>query len=222
MRIATTQCNKYGQPEFSLALEQNKILEADIQWLVRWLESEVAAGKRFKSGETIQIGWMLTKVESFEDGMLKVCEPDMVSFPIKFIDSVTTTLNHLRFQKMVAESVGVADQLLFSPLNHSAISCNWFKEHIGFFMERFEPKGSDSGWFIGCDDPNHDHQNSNNLERKSLYELITRCEKRIMQYLALPTGISVYVRDGAPSFYREQVQLPILPNSYLAASLSQK
>jgi hypothetical protein len=222
MRKTTTNCNKYGQPEFSVAFEQDKVLENDIQWFIRWLESEVAEGKRFLPGETIQVGWMIAKVESFEDGKLKICEPDMESFPVKFVDSVGTTLNHLRFQKMVAESIGLADKLLFSPLHHSAITCKRFKEHVGFFMDRLEPKATDSGWFIGCDDPRHDHQNPNNLERKSLYELVVRYESSITQYLALPAGISAHIRDGVPSFYRKETKLPILPNSYLAASLLRK
>lgn len=222
MRKTTTSCSNYSRPEFSVAFEQDKVLESDVEWLVHWLESEVANGKRFLPGETIQIGWMITKVESHKEGLLKICEPDMESFPIKFIDSVVSTLNHLRFQKMVVESIGAADELLFSPFHHSAIACNRFKDHVGFFMGRVEPKDDDSGWFVGCDDPNHDHQDVNNLERKSLYELVVRNHWGITQYLALPAGISVHVRDGMPSFYRGESQLPLLPSSYLGASLSRK
>lgn len=222
MRRTTTNCGKYGQQEISVAFEQQQALEGDVKWLLEWLESEVANGRRFLPSETIQIGWMLTKLETFEEGILKICEPDMKAFPIKFVDSVTNTLTHLRFQKMVAESIGVADELSFAPLMHSAITCNWFREHIGIFMDRFSPKDSDSGWFIGCDDPNHDHQDQKNLQRKSLYELALRHDQNIIPYLALPAGISVHVRDGVPSFHRAEKQLAILPNSYLAASLSRK
>jgi len=222
MRGTTTNCGKYGQQEISIAYEQEKVLESDVKWLLEWLECQVANGRRFLPSETIQIGWMLTKLEPFEDGILKICEPDMEAFPVNFVDSVTNTLTHLRLQKMVAESVGVVDELSCPPLIHSAITCNWFGEHIGIFMDRFSSKDSDSGWFIGCDDPNHDHQNQNNLQRKSLYELVVRNERNILPYLALPAGISVHVRDGVPSFHRGEKQLAILPNSYLAASLSRK
>jgi hypothetical protein len=222
MRGTTTNCGKYGQQEISVAYEQEKVLESDVKWLLEWLGSEVANGRRFLPSETIQIGWTLTKFEPFEDGILKICEPDMKSFPVKFVDSVTHTLTHLRFQKMVAESIGVANELSFPALNQSAITCNWFKEHIGIFMDRLKPKDSDSGWFIGCDDPNHDHQDQNNLQRKSLYELVVRHDRNIIPYLGLPAGISVHVRDSVPSFHRGEKQLAILPNSYLAASLSRK
>jgi hypothetical protein len=222
MKGITTNCSKYGQQEISVAYEQEKVLESDVKWLLEWLESEVTNGRRFLPSETIQIGWMLTKLEPFGDGILKIYEPDMKSFPVKFVDSVTHTLTHLRFQKMVAESIGVADELSFPPLNHSAVTCNRFREHVGIFMDRLKPKDSDSGWFIGCDDPNHDHQDRNNLRRKSLYELVVRHEQSIISYLALPAGISVHIRDGVPSFRRGEKQLAILPNSFLAASHSRK
>src|SRR5712664_3470359 len=106
MRGTTTNCSKYGQQEISVAYEPAKVLEGDVKWLLEWLESEVANGRRFLPGETIQIGWMLTKLETFGESILKICEPDMKAFPIKFVDSVTNTLTHLRFQKMVAESIG--------------------------------------------------------------------------------------------------------------------
>ena len=222
MRRTTENCGKYGQQEISVAYEQERVLESDVKWLLEWLESEVANGRRFLPGETVQIGWMLTKLEPFENENLRICEPDMKSFPVKFVDSVANTLAHLRLQKMVAESIGVADELSFPPLMHSAITCNWFREHIGIFMDRFSPKDSDSGWFIGCDDPNHDHQDQRNLQRKSLYELVVRHDQNIIPYLALPAGISVHVRGGVPSFHRGEESLAILPNSFLAASLSKR
>ena len=222
MRRTTTNCGKYGQQEISVAFEQRQVLEGDVKWLIEWLESEVANGRRFLPGKTIQIGWMITKIDELEDRLLKISEPDMKAFPVNFVDSVTNTLTHLRLQKMVAESVGIVDELSYPPLNHSAITCNWFREHVGFYMDRLSPKDSDSGWFIGCDDPNHDHQDPKHLQRKSLYELVVRHDRNIIPYLALPAGISAHIRNGVPSFHRGEKELAILPNSYLAVSLSRK
>src|SRR5690349_16550004 len=102
MRRTTINCSKYGQPEISVTFEQKQVLEDDVKWLLEWLESEVANGRRFLPSQTIQIGWMITRVEPLEDGVLKICEPDMEAFPVNFVDSVTNTLTHLRLQKMVA------------------------------------------------------------------------------------------------------------------------
>jgi hypothetical protein len=222
MRVTTKNCGEYGQREISVAYDAELVLEIDVKWLVGWLESETANGRRFLASETIQIGWMVTKLETFNDGMIEICEPDMKAFPVKFVSSVTNTLIHLRFQKMVAESIGCGKELSFPSLRQSAITCNSIGRRAGVFMDRLSPKDNDSGWFVGCVDSNHDHQDPKNLLRKSLYEIVVRDEPIILRYLALPPGISVYIRDGIPVFRRGGNDLAILQNSFLAASLSKK
>jgi hypothetical protein len=221
-RATTTGCGKYSHPEISVAYDPDQVLDSDVNWLLEWLEAEVAVGRKFFPDETIQLGWMVMKIAAFRDGILKVCEPDMKTFPARFIDSVTNTLSHLRFQKMTSESIGVENELVFSSLTDSAITCTWFGEHTGVFMNRLSPNDSDSGWFIGCDDKNHDHQDSNNLLLKSVYELVVVYEQSIIPYLALPPGISVHVCNGIPILHRKDKELAIRPNSYLAALLLRK
>src|SRR5437660_6277255 len=111
MKETTKHCSKYSQQEISFAYDPNRVLEGDAKWLLEWLESEVAKGRRFLPGETVQIGWMVTKLEASEDEILKICEPDMKALPVKFVDSVTNTLTHWRLQKMVAESIGLETEL---------------------------------------------------------------------------------------------------------------
>jgi hypothetical protein len=222
MRVTTKHCAKYGQRDISVAYDEHLVLESDVTWLLGWLESEAANGRRFLAGETIQIGWMVTKLETFEDGMLEICEPDMKAFPVKFVNSVTNTLIHLRFQKMVVESIGCEQEFCFPSLRQTAITCNSVGKHAGIFMDRMSPRDNDSGWFIGCVDPNHNHQEPTNLARKSLYEIVVRYEPIITSYLAIPPGISVYIRDGIPVFHRGESKLAILSDSFLAASLSKK
>jgi hypothetical protein len=213
MRIVTKNCGKFGHPEFSIVCDADAV---GIDWLLNWLESEVATGKHFLPNQTIQIGWMMVRVESFEDRMIKICEPDMVSFPIRFIDSVTQTLRYLSLQRFVAESVGLQNEIDFSSLMQCATICNWLKENNGVFLDRIIPDGNVSGWFIGCDDPKHDHNDGVNLELKSLYEIVTRYDASILPYLALPPGVSVNLKSF-PRICRNGRPLEVLPNSYLAS-----
>jgi hypothetical protein len=222
MRVTTKHCAKYGQREISVAYDENLVLESDVNWLLGWLESEAARGRRFLASETIQIGWMVTKLETFKGGMLEICEPDMKAFPVKFVNSVTNTLIHLRFQKMVVESIDCAQEFSIPSLRQTAITCNSLGEHAGVFMDRHVPKDNDSGWFVGCADSRHDHQDLKNLRVMSLYEIVVCHEPVIIRYVALPPGISVLIRDGVPCFHHGDKELKILPNSYLAASLSKK
>jgi len=59
-------------------------------------------------------------------------------------------------------------------------------------MDRAEPEGQDSGCFLGCDDPGHDHNDAGVLKRASLYEIGCRVPG-IVQFCALPPGSNISV-----------------------------
>jgi hypothetical protein len=74
-------------------------------------ESYITSGARLNIGETMQIGWMLVRIEEGAAGALRLTEPDMKSFPIHFIDFVDRTLVHLRNQNDVVRSLSAAVDL---------------------------------------------------------------------------------------------------------------
>jgi hypothetical protein len=63
MRATTKRYGNYGHPEISIACDSDQVLEGDVNWLLEWLENEVAHGRKFFSDETIQLGWRVTKIE---------------------------------------------------------------------------------------------------------------------------------------------------------------
>jgi hypothetical protein len=93
------------------------VLDPDINWLLTFLSKNVASGIRYNSEELIQIGWMILKVQTNEEGTLSLLEPDFCEIPIKFVDSVTQTLVHLRLQKSVAESIALEDVISLPDLH---------------------------------------------------------------------------------------------------------
>ena len=215
MKATTQRCRGRNHPEITISYDPEKVIAPDVEWLLRWLEHEVASGKCFRPGETVQIGWMITQVQFPVDGKSALFEPDMEAFPIKFVDSITQTLTHLRLQKSVAESVGLAEDMSFPSLRHSALVCNKLNAATDFIMDRAEPEAADSGWFIGCNDPTHSHQDAPNLERVSLYEVGRRLLPRSIIYFALPAGVSVECSNKTPRIFREQRELSIRPGSFL-------
>lgn len=59
------------------------------------------------------------------------------------------------------------------------------------YAERlWEPDSEDSGWFISCADPDHDHENAESLGRVHLLHVVERFP-RIFPYLALPVTFSL-------------------------------
>jgi hypothetical protein len=76
----------------------------------------------------------------------------------------------------------------------SAIICTRLEGAKGVVMERSAPSGSDSGWFCGCREEDHDHNSVTELRKVSLYEAAVRHAPQIVPYLALPEGILLEAR----------------------------
>jgi hypothetical protein len=191
-------------------------LEQASAWLLHWLEERVAAGELFKPGESIQIGWMHTRIFGRPGGTLGILEPDFASVPINWNDSVSLTLRHLWIHKEVAVGAGLADQASFPSYRQSAIICRFLKGADTILMYRQPATEADSGWFIGCHSDSHDHQNPTELQCLSLYETAVRHDQRFIPYLALPAGTYVVAGAGVPFISVEDRVVEFAPGSLLA------
>jgi hypothetical protein len=211
----TTACAKYDHPEFVIACEESVVPAPDVEWLVDYLERSVASGERYRPEETIRIGWTDVLLEG-NQGRLQLLEPDWTgALPYEHVPSVTKTLVHLRRQKDVADSLDLLDRLSFPSIRHSALICDrLFGDAIGV-MDRVEPEAADSGWFIGCTDASHDHNEAETLRRTSLYEIACSLPASA-QFCALPAGTKIlFIRDGGVRVTLDGEPLSIKEDSYL-------
>ncbi|MFL9862243.1 hypothetical protein PQR72_42105 [Paraburkholderia madseniana] len=126
----------------------NAIPAQDIGWLLLFFEQRVADGERFRGGETLQIGWMLTMLQHGAADFLRIMEPDMRAVPIKFIDSVDSTLKHLRNQKDVVGSVTPSREPDFPSLPQSAVVHVEYKNSCRLLLTRDPAHETDSGWSL--------------------------------------------------------------------------
>jgi hypothetical protein len=188
--IKSTKCHLRKHAEFSICFEQTRVLKSDVEWLVHYLESKVLSGVIFEAGQTIQIGWMVLKIVKENENELTLQEPDFCGVPIKFQPTVNNTLAHLRMQKDAFESLDMPAALKFPSILESAIICTKHDDSGGFFMSRASAEQNDSGWFVGCADANHNHNDPQNLKRVSLYELACLREM-IIPFIAFPEEASV-------------------------------
>jgi hypothetical protein len=215
--LRTKTCRRHGHPEFRISYDPAVVVvPEDVKWLLGWLEKTVADGTRYTPGQTCQVGWMVTEVRQHEDGELSIWEPDMRHLPIEWADSVSYTLAHLRAQKDVVESVLGADDMTLPSIRQSAIMCTRLGRDEGMVLERVAPSGADSGWFCGCSDEDHDHNDVAELRRVSLYEAAVRHAPQIVPYLALPAGVLVGIEAGKPVVFRDGKSLAFRSGSYLA------
>jgi len=187
----TTKCSELGQPEFKIRFD-NSVLRADVNWLTSILENSVLSGSRFKHGQTIELGSVFFQV-CLDEGFLLVTEPDFSSVPIVWKPGVVNSLNLLRIQKDIAESFDLSERIEFAPLCGSLIvGKDVDLPSEAFVLERTDPDGHDSGWFVGCLDTAIDYSLSENLHRLSVYEAIVNW-RRIAGFLALPSGWRVEI-----------------------------
>ncbi|HEX4142012.1 MAG TPA: hypothetical protein VHY91_00545 [Pirellulales bacterium] len=190
METRTTRCSSYGQREFLIRCDDS-IPAPDVDWLVTLLENSVRDGQTYRDEDTLQVGWMLNRVSSAKAGSILLTEPDMISFPIKWIDGVTETLRQLRIQKDTAESLGLDAEMQIPTIRDSAlVGVDFARDPENIVLERFEAVGNDSGWFIGYQNTRLDYNNPENLTRVSLYVAAVQCPT-VIPFLFLPCGTRV-------------------------------
>lgn len=211
----TTKCKQFGHPEFQFQVTSPAIPPVDIAWFLNCLEERVAAGERFKSGETIQVGWMLTQLQVAPNGALKILEPDMKSVPIQFVDSIDSTLKQLRSQKDTVNSFWPPQSLAFPSLQQNLVVHRNYKSTDRVLFTRFDPKELDSGWWLSDLNDENGTQDPNNFAKISLYQLVID-RHDLIKFLALPPGVQVVVDRGLISVVKEGNELPLVPGSFLS------
>lgn len=214
MRISTTKCRQFGHPEFELEADDAHVPSIYLTDVIKIIEGIVASGSIFKHGQTFQIGWGLTLVQKCGE-MLSLAEPDMESFPIKWSDGITNTLQQMMLQLFMLDSVGLRQEMDAPSIRHSLVACNHYDEP-SFFMSRSQGDGgSDSGWFVGCLNDKHDHQDSDNLTCVSLYEAFLH-QRAIEGFVSFPVDSVIEVdRVKGLKVLTGGTELNVLPGSFL-------
>jgi hypothetical protein len=211
-RYFTSKCAEYGHAEFEINVSTKGVPRTDIDWMLGTLEAMVARGDRFKAGETMQIGWMLTQLEPGERGSLGVMEPDRKSLPIVFVDSVTHTIRDLRAQKDTVESVLPPGSMQFPTLRHSLVVRGNYVNAQRLMLMRLAPHdATDSGWRLSDLDESSEAPEA--FARISLYQLgLDRPE--LVKFFALPQGVQIAL-DGRIYVLKDGAVLPVKQGSFL-------
>ncbi len=200
-----------GQPEIVVRVSDQAIPPQDVKIILKGLEEEINSGARYKSGETLQLGFMLNQFEKLKDGRLILEEPDMKSFPIKFIPSMNNTFKTLRKQKDVVESIGKNIELNFPSIRQAIAVHKDYKSAKVVLLERIAPEGSQSGWWVHIPGD----AKTEDYSLTSLYQFALD-RPDLVQYLALPIGAKVYDGKGNPiKIYLNDNEVKFKDGSYL-------
>lgn len=187
-----------------------------VEWFGQLLQDMASSGSRFEPGQTMQAGWSVVRFELADDGVLEFREPDFRSMPVKWVPGLSTTLVHLALHKEIVESVLPVEELAIPGMRQSCVACSRIGIEPGFYMDRSDPRGEDSGWFFGCLKQDHDHQAPANLIKMSLYEIVVRRIRAALPFLAMPLGSLVLLDLGRRSVSRYDLELEPKPGSLLS------
>jgi hypothetical protein len=203
----------YNHPNIVVSLSVD--LDSGADWLLAYFESEIQRGITFRADETVQIGWMIVKLKSDDNGDLEVWEPKFDSIPISWVRGASNTIRHLTIQKAVCAQVGVEPD--FPSLSQSGVIPSDFLDYSGAFIMSREAKGqTDSGWiFSKAESAGLDGR------RCSLFEISIR-NLAIIPFLALPVGTSVrHAIDGILISF-ESIEISADSNEFLRRLLLSK
>ncbi len=173
---------RYGHPNISV--DAGSAYRAGAEWIVNYLEEQIRGGTVFRSGETIQIGWLTVLLGISEGSDLELLEPNFDSVPVKWVLGVNNTVRHLTIQKEVCDQVA-ADAYYPSMQQSGIVSPNFLCDHQVFELSRDDIAGNDSGWVF-----REEGYLGSNGAHCSLYQVASAVPK-VVPFLALPCGSTV-------------------------------
>jgi hypothetical protein len=212
-RTVTIKCSGYNHPDFQLVVD-SAVPQVDVDVLASFLEQSVQEGTRYGDGQTIDFGSMLFRLVT-SDGFLTLQEPDLRTIPISWTEGITNSMKLLRLQKDIGESIGLGDELDFPSIRCSLLVGADLAEGLDtLVLERSEPDGLDTGWFVGRLDTEIDYNDPANLRRISVYQAILDTPL-IAGFLALPTGCRVEISGQSTTLSYNGQPLKIQKGSFM-------
>lgn len=214
----TTGCARHGHPEFQVRVSRPAVPADDIAWLLQFFETRVAQGETFRSGESLQVGWMFTMLqEESPGGMLRVLEPDMQAVPVRFVDAADATLLHLRTQQDIVRSLSSPQGLEpdFPSLRQSVVVHLDYRQARRILLTRSAPVDAlDSGWWLTDLDDEAGAQDPTRFSKTSLYQLAVD-RPDLVKFFAVPVGLQVFVDGARIGVLGPESEVPQIPGSYL-------
>ncbi len=185
-RFTTTAGAKLGLQDIGISIDTKS--ELSPQWLLQYYDEQIEGGRKFKSEETVQIGWMIVQLRSDQNGILEVWEPEFDSIPIRWCLGANNTIRHLILQRSVCDVLNCEPD--FPSLRQAGIVSPGFSDCEEFTMSRDTSNANDSGWIfreLGDVGTNGDFE--------SLFQ-ISFSHMEVIPFLALPPGCTVTRRLG--------------------------
>jgi len=178
----TTTLGQFGHPEMVANVSQEYY--GSLKGFFSILENCVKNGDVYKPGQTVQLGWMVTKLFARHDGAIEFCEPNLEEMPIKWCLGLNRTLRDLMIQHEVC-SVLDLEPVFPTILDVGLLSAALIDGRDEFLMSREVTSEKDCGWaFLELD------YTELSVSYCSLFE-IALARPMIIPFLAIPPNCRV-------------------------------
>lgn len=174
--------------------------------LLRFLESYLRSqSKRILPGQTLRYGWTLLRFMSDEHHLSGAGPDALVIFEMKnpfaqedlsYVSGVAHTIALLQLQQETIRRNRIPGDAIYpSPLERALVCTQVTPEALGHLRplmahRAWPPTPGECGWFVGCCDQEHDHDNPNELATVHLLHLVERFPG-LFPYLAMPVGTAL-------------------------------
>ncbi len=192
-----------GQAEFVLPMTPGMADEAAVR-VLRYIADYVAAsGQHILPGETMRYGWSTLRFSpATADGGLLLIEELADPFAAtadSFIPGTAHAVAILQEQDNAVARHGIPRVAHHPHRSELAVICRRLapsQPHKVMVFDRLKAKASDdSGWFVGCGNPAHDHNDLHELARIHLIYL-AELDPKVVYYLAMPEDTRVVFDRG--------------------------
>lgn len=185
--------------------------------LLRFIETYLTRQpKRILPGQTLSYGWNILRFVADEQnlsgvgsGMLLIEERQSVfseEHP-SYVPGVARTLALLHLQNETIRRNRVTGESIYPDASQRALICRRVTPETIHHLHplkadrAWQPDGRESGWYIGCCDEDHDHDNPDELARIHLFHL-AESFPALFPYLAMPVGTMLIFEEHQAIVFR--------------------
>jgi hypothetical protein len=200
-----------------------------LDFLEQYLNSQP---KRILPGQTLRYGWMLLYFVS-DDQNRSGAGPDVLlieelEHPFSpevpsYVPGVTHTLALLQLQHEAMQRNHITGEAIYPHCSEKAIVCSRVTPETIQSLRplkadrAWQPDNRTSGWFIGCCDQGHNHNNADELSVIHLFHLVKRLPA-LFPYLAMPVGTMLLFEESRAVIFRPGEQAgQVDPDSLLSS-----
>lgn len=196
-RVITEGLMQFGQLECALELTAGATEESGAKVLTYIGDYVANSGQHINAGETMRYGW--STLRFIQDPGTNVLAIEELAEPYlptneSFVRGAGKAIAILRTQDAAVARNRIVTLGHHPHRSERVVICRRLSPNVPWrimVFDRLQSKQNDqSGWFVGCGQGNHDHNNVNELATLHLVFLSER-DPRIIDYLAMPEGTRV-------------------------------